>query len=59
QVVTQVFRAFLDAYVLAVRDVGMSKYYAEINELRTADNFQEAVYTLMNRAMSAWRGRNS
>ncbi|MBQ8063133.1 MAG: DUF2974 domain-containing protein [Clostridia bacterium] len=59
QVVTQVFRAFLDAYVLAVRDVGMSKYYAEINELRTADNFQEAVYTLMNRAMTAWRGRNS
>lgn len=59
QVVTKVFRAFLDAYVLAVRDVGMSKYYAEINELRTAENFQEAVYTLMNRGMAAWRGRNT
>ncbi|MBO7682335.1 MAG: DUF2974 domain-containing protein [Clostridia bacterium] len=55
-VVTKVFRAFLDAYVLAIRDVGQSKYAKEINELRNAENFQEAAYTLLNRALARWNG---
>lgn len=59
QVVTKVFRAFLDAYVLALRDVGRSKYDAEIQELRNAENFQEAAMTLLRRGIAAWNGRTN
>ena len=59
QVVTTVFRAFLDAYVLALRDVGRSKYDAEIQELRSAENFQEATMKLLRRGIAAWNRRTN
>ncbi|MBQ2692996.1 MAG: DUF2974 domain-containing protein [Clostridia bacterium] len=59
QVVTKVFRAFLDAYVLALRDVGRSKYDAEIQELRNAENFQEVTMKLLRRGIAAWNGRSN
>ncbi|MDO5453003.1 MAG: DUF2974 domain-containing protein, partial [Eubacteriales bacterium] len=59
QVVTTVFRAFLDAYVLALRDVGRSKYDAEIQELRNAENFQEVAMKLLRRGIAAWNGRTN
>ena len=46
QVVSKVFRAFLDAYVLAIRDVGLTKVPEEVAEVFTADTFQEAVSKL-------------
>lgn len=55
-VVTKVFRAFLDAYVLALRDVSQAKYTEEITELRNAENFQDAAYKLINRALARWNG---
>ncbi|MBQ8083849.1 MAG: DUF2974 domain-containing protein [Clostridia bacterium] len=59
QVVTTVFRAFLDAYVLALRDVGRSKYDAEIQELRDAENFQDAAMKLLRRGIATWNGRSN
>ena len=59
QVVTKVFRAFLDAYVLALRDVGRSKYDAEIQELRNAENFQEVTMKLLRRGIASWNGRTN
>ena len=59
QVVTKVFRAFLDAYALALRDVGRSKYDAEIQELREAENFQDAAMKLLRRGIATWNGRNN
>ena len=55
----KVFRAFLDAYVLALRDVGRSKYDAEIQELRNAENFQEVTMKLLRRGIAAWNGRSN
>lgn len=47
--ISEVFRAFGDAYLLAVRDVGIGKIPEELAELLTAENFQDAVYKLLRR----------
>ena len=49
QIVSKVFRAFGDAYLLAVRDVGISKVPEDIAELLTAEDFQKAIYTILSR----------
>ncbi|MBO4382963.1 MAG: DUF2974 domain-containing protein [Clostridia bacterium] len=54
KVVTKVFRAFGDAYVLALKDVGTSKIPPELIEIWNAKSFQEAFDILIR-----WYGESS
>lgn len=49
-IVSKVLRAFLDSYVLAIRDVGLTKIPDEVFEIFTVDSFQDAIGKLQ----SAW-----